>query len=146
MENLLSKGLLFLSEVKAGQKQGVELQGRGCWSSLGAELVECSSRREETLGGAQALQHCRPVLGRAAAQLTPPSSPPRQRRMKLKDIFLCFPKLPGLPMCFSLCVLLSYARECLDPFLATEVLYFLPSAEGPAWPVFACRVTPGFSP
>lgn len=37
MENLLSKEALFRSEVKAGQKQGVELQVSWCWSSLGAE-------------------------------------------------------------------------------------------------------------
>lgn len=31
VENLLSKKPFFLSEVKAGQKQGVELQGNRCW-------------------------------------------------------------------------------------------------------------------
>lgn len=40
-----------------------------------------------------------------------------------------------------------YTRKFLDPFLATQVLRSLVSlAEGPVWTVFACRMTPGFSP
>lgn len=151
MENLLSKKPLFLSEVKAGQKQGVELQGSRCWGSLGAELMECSSRRGDTLGGA----HCWHRESRSSANTTfKPSQARRrlgQRRLKSRHIFLCFPKLPKLPVCLSLCVLVSYARECLVPFLATQVLFFAPSAEGAffvpsAWPVFTCGVTPGVSP
>lgn len=70
MENLLSKEPLVLSEVKAGQKKGVELQGSGCWSSLGAELMECSPGRGETLEGAQVLQHCSPLLAQGEQQLS----------------------------------------------------------------------------
>lgn len=106
--------------------------------------MEGSSRRGETLGGAQVWQQCSPVLAQGEQQLSQhhphPSQARRslgQRRMELKHIFLCLPKLPELPTCFSLCVLVSYARGCLDPFLATQVLFFVPPAEGPAWPVFA---------
>lgn len=50
-------------------------------------------------------------------------------------------------MCLSLFVFVLYARKFLDPFLATQVLLSLLSlAEGPPWTVFACRMTPGFSP
>lgn len=80
VENLLPKEPLLLSEVKAGQKQcgaaGEQgLQQPGCRADGG------SSRKGETLQGAQVLQHCSPLTagtGRAAAQLTPPSPPLRQ--------------------------------------------------------------------
>lgn len=114
VENLLSKEALPLSEVQAGQKQGVELQGSRCWSSLGAELTEGSSRRGRTLEGAQVWQHCSPLLAQGSSSsantaFIPPQARRRlgQRRMNLKHIFLCFPKLPELPMCFSFYVLVS---------------------------------------
>lgn len=140
VENLLSKRLFLLSEVKAGQKQGVELQGSRSWSSLGAELMQGSSRRGETLGGAQVWQPSAGT-GRAAAQPTPLSSPSEMeeawpKKNEVEAHFLVLSQTSRVPTCFSLCVLVSYARGCLDPCLATQVLFFVPPAEGPAWPVF----------
>lgn len=150
---ICSKEPLFLSEVKAGQKQGVGLKGSRFCSSLGAELMEGSSRKGETLQGAQVLQHCSPLLAQGEQQLSQhhlhPLSGKEEAWPKKNEVeahFLGLSQPPELPMCFSLCVLVSYARECLDPLSATQILFFVPSAEGPAWPVFACGVTRGFSP
>lgn len=100
-----SRGSGAARELVSGQ--------RGCRTLLPG-LIKCSLGRGETLEGQQewgSSSSATPIPSQASKRLG-------QRRMKLKHIFLCFPKLPELPNVLVTVCFRSLCQEVSGPLLS----------------------------